>query len=121
MGQSGRDDVLQLLVPPGLRSAYLEQAHTGITGGHLGVQNTMDQERRRAFWFGWRRDVQRHCRQCQNCNSYYCDQLPRSAPLQPMGTGVPFERLNVDFTRRASVFIVTCVDLFTKWAELFTE
>jgi len=52
---SGRDDVLQLLVPACLRSAYLEQAHTGITGGHLRVQRTMGQVRRRAFWFGWRR------------------------------------------------------------------
>ena len=52
MGQSGRDNVLQLLVRVGLRSAYLEQAHTGITGRHLVVQRTMDQVRRLAFWFG---------------------------------------------------------------------
>jgi len=40
-----------------------------------------------------------------------------------MVTGAPFERLHVDLTgprpksRRGSVFIVTCVDPFTKWAE----
>jgi len=125
MDQSGRDDVLQLLVPACLRSAYLEQAHTDITGGHLGVQKTMCQVIRRAFWFDWKRDVQRYCRQCQNCNSYYRGQLPRSAPLQPMVTGAPFERLHVDLTgphpksRRGSVFIVTCVDPFTKWTEAF--
>lgn len=40
-------------------------------------------------------------------------------------TGAPFERLHVDLTgpyprsRRGSVFIVTCVDPFTKWAEAF--
>jgi len=85
----------------------------------------MDQVRRRAFWLGWRRDVQRYFRQCQNCNCYYRGQLQRSAPLQPMVTGAPFERLHVDLTgpnprsRRGSVFIVTCVDPFTKWAEAF--
>ena len=42
-----------------------------------------------------------------------------------MVTGAPFERLRVDLTgphprsRRGSVFIVTCVDPFTKWAEAF--
>jgi len=42
-----------------------------------------------------------------------------------MVTGAPFERLHVDLTgphpkfRRGSVFIVTCVDPFTKWAEAF--
>lgn len=42
-----------------------------------------------------------------------------------MLTGAPFERLHVDLTgphvrsRRGSVYIVTCVDPFTKWAEAF--
>jgi len=62
MGQGGKCDVLQLLVPACLRSEYIERAHTGITGGHLGIRRTMDQVRRRAFCSGWRRDVQRYCR-----------------------------------------------------------
>jgi len=125
MGQGDKGDVLQLLVPACLRSEYVQRAHTGITGGHLGIRRTMDQVRRRAFWSGWRRDVRRHCHQCQNCNCYYRGQLPRSALLQPMVTGAPFERLHVDLTgphprsRRGSVFIVTCVDPFTKWTEAF--
>jgi hypothetical protein len=51
--------------------------------------------------------------------------VPRSAPLQPLLTGAPFERLHVDLTgphprsRRGSVYIVTCIDPFTKWAEAF--
>jgi len=42
-----------------------------------------------------------------------------------MITGTPLERLHLDVTgphprsRRGSVFIVTCVDPFTKWAEAF--
>jgi len=126
MGQGGKGDVLQMLVLACLRSEYIERAHTGITGGHLGIRRTMDQVRLRAFWLGWRRDVQRYCRQCQNYNCYYRSQLPRSALMQPMVTGAPFERLHVDLTgphprsrRGGSVFTVTCVDPFTKWAEAF--
>jgi len=42
-----------------------------------------------------------------------------------MVTGAPFERLHVDLTgphprsRRGSVYIITCIDPFTKWVEAF--
>ena len=42
-----------------------------------------------------------------------------------MSTGAPFERLHIDLTgphprsRRGSIYIVTCIDSFTKWAETF--
>ena len=117
--------MLQLLVPACQRQDFIRKAHTGMCGGHLGIRRTMDQVQRRAYWDGWRRDVRRFCRQCPNCNGYFRGQLPRSAPLQPMVTGAPFERLHLDLTgphprsRRGSVFIVTCIDPFTKWAEAF--
>jgi len=118
-------DVMQLLVPGALRQDFLKKAHTGMTGGHLGVKRTMDQVQRRAFWHGWRSDVKRFCQRCQGCSGYFRGQLPRTAPLQPMVTGEPFETLHFDLTgphprsRRGSVYIVTCLDPFSKWAEAF--
>lgn len=91
----------------------------------MGIRRTLDQVQRRGYWVGWRRDVERFCRKCPNCSEYFRGQLPRSGPLQPLLTGAPFERLHVDLTgphprsRRGSVFIVTCIDPFTKWAEAF--
>jgi hypothetical protein len=76
----------------------MRQAHSGMCGGHLGLWRTMDQIQRRAFWVGWRRDVKRFCRNCPSCNGYFRGKLPRSAPLQPLLTGAPFERLHVDLT-----------------------
>ena len=124
-GKQGKPDVLQLLVPVNLRQDFMLRTHTGMCGGHLGLRRTLDQIQRRAFWRGWRRDVQRFCRQCPNCSSYFRGQLPRTGPLQPMLSGAPFERLHIDVTgphprsRRGSVYILTCVDPFTKWAEAF--
>ena len=95
----GKPDVLQLLVPATLRQDYMQRAHSGKCGGHLRtVRRTLDQIQRRAFWFGWRRDVRRLCQQCTNCNGYYRGQLPRSGPLQPMLSGAPLERLHIDLT-----------------------
>ena len=124
-GGEKESEFLQVVVPASLRSDFLERAHTGMCGGHLGVRRTMDQVRRRAFWIGWRRDVEKFCRRCTNCQTYFRGKLPRSAPLQPMLTGAPIEKLHIYLTgphvrsRRGSLYIVTVVDPFTKWVEAF--
>jgi len=51
-----------------------------MCGGHLGVKRTMDQVRRRAFWIGWRRDVETFCRRCTNCCTYFRGKLPLISP-----------------------------------------
>ena len=117
--------VTQLLIPRCLRQSVLEQCHTGMCGGHLGIRKTMEQVRRRAFWFGWRNDVRKFCRRCINCRSYHRGKLPRTAALRPIVAGAPFERLSIDLTgphtrsSRGSVYIFTCIDPFTKWVEAF--
>jgi len=76
----GRADVLQLLLPRCLQKDFMTRVHAGMAGGHLGIRRTLDQVRRRAFWRGWRRDVQTYCRQCDSCASYHRGNLPRTAP-----------------------------------------
>ena len=120
-----RPEQMQLVVPASMRQDFMRQAHTGMTGGHYGSRRTQAQVQRRGYWHGWRKDVKRFCRRCDNCNRYFRGQLPRTAPLQPQVTGAPFERMHADITgphprsRRGSVYILTCVDPFTKWAEAF--
>ena len=118
--QDDRNDFLQLLVPVAARKDFLKRTHVGMTGGHLGIKRTLDQVRRRAYWRGWRQDVRRFCQQCDECSGYYRGALPRTAPLQPMLAGEPFEKLHFDLTgphprsRRGSVYILTCIDPFSK-------
>ena len=47
--------------PEKLTEQFSEAVHTGATGGHLGLWRTMDEVRRRGFWFGWRRSVKQYC------------------------------------------------------------
>ena len=123
--KEGRPSYLQLLAPASRQRDLMLRAHTGLCAGHLGTRKTMDQLQRRAFWCGWRKDVARFCRQCDNCNRYYRGKLPRTAPLQPIPAGAPWEKVCIDLTgphprsSRGSVYILTVVDLFTKWAEAF--
>jgi len=118
-------ECLQLLVPKSLRETYISQAHIGSTGGHFGVRRTQHQIQRRAFWPGWRKDIERFVRCCARCVTYHRGQLPHHGPLQPILSGAPFEKLHYDITgphprtRRGSHYILTCIDPFTKWAEAF--
>ena len=117
------EEVKQLIVPYTCRQDFLTKVHEGMCGGHLGIKKTLDQVQRRAYWTTWKEDVKRFCRRCKKCNEYHRGQLPRSAPLQPLQFGAPFERIHIDLTgphprsRRGSVYIVTIVEPFTKWAE----
>ena len=122
---NGQTLALQLIVPAVKRTEFIERCHEGMTGGHRAFRATMDQVRRRGFWWGWRRDVARFCRQCQKCACYHRGHLPRSGPLQPMIVGHSMDRWHVDVTGphprtpRGSKYILTCVDAFSKWAEAF--
>jgi len=115
----------QAIVPYALREAAVRSCHVGMAGGHLGVKKTLDQVQRRFYWTTWKSDTLRHCRRCPECCSYHRGQLPRTAPLQPIIAGAPFERLSIDLTgpharsKRGHVYILTCIDPFTKWVEAF--
>jgi transposase InsO family protein len=117
------DEVEQVLVPKDLREDYLRLAHTGVTGGHLGVKRTRWQVRRRAYWVGWSGDVKRFCRHCDGCCRYRRGALQRQGPLQPMTCGEPWERVSVDVTgphprsRKGNIYILTMMDNFSKFAE----
>jgi transposase InsO family protein len=94
-----------------------------MTGGHLALRKTLDQVSRRAYWKGYRRDVERFCRMCSKCAKNHRGPPPRSGNLQPMATGAPMERMEIDLTgphprsRNGKTYILTCIDCFTKWAD----
>ena len=122
-GKGSQSNVLQMIVPATLRSEAMKRCHAGIVGGHLGAKKTAYQVGRRFYWHHWQSDVKRFCRRCIVCGSYHRDKLPRTAPLRPIEAGAPFERLSIDLTgphcksTRGNVWILTCVDPYTKWAE----
>jgi len=124
-GKNGQQDALQLLIPSSRKEEAIRRCHAGMAGGHLGTKKTLDQVQRRFFWNKWRADTARYCKRCPECCSYHRGKLPRTAPLQPIITGAPFERLSIDLTGPHSkstnghIWILTCVDPFTKWVEAF--
>jgi len=41
---------LQRLIPAIVKQSFLQLAHTGMSGGHLGIRKTNAQVQRRAYW-----------------------------------------------------------------------
>lgn len=119
----GTTQSLQLIPPVKLRQEIIRLAHSGMTGGHLGLKKTLDQVARRCYWKGWRSDVNRFVRSCQDCCRYHRGPPPKRGALQDMSVGAPMERWEIDLTgphprsRKGNIYILTCIDQFTKWAE----
>jgi len=85
----------------------------------------LDQVGRRFYWNHWQQDVARFCRQCPQCSRYHRGKLRKRGPLQPVIPRAPFERWYIDLTgphpksTNGHIWILTCMDSFTKWVEAF--
>ena len=113
----------QLVPPRSVQPKLLKLAHTGMTGGHLGIKRTRYQLQLRAYWPGWDDDTANYCKRCSECAAYHRGAPTKQGPLQIFPVGEPFERVAIDLTgphppsRSGHKFILTVIDLFSKWAE----
>ena len=57
----------QLVVPRAYVSKVLYMAHTHLLGAHLGMDKTRERVLARFYWPGVKRDVERHCQGCPEC------------------------------------------------------
>ena len=61
--------VCQLVVPETLRGILLTALHAGVSGGHLGIECTLDKVRKRCYWPFLSADVKDFCNACSVCQS----------------------------------------------------
>ena len=115
----------QIVVPAASRRDIADQLHRGLNGGHLGLRRAERQLQKRYYWPGWRHEVRQAQRRCEACARYKKPQNPRQGQLQPMVVGEPWERIGIDITgphltsARGNSYILTVIDHFSKWVELF--
>ena len=115
----------QVVMPKKYRQQFIKLAHSGMTGGHLGKTKTLEQISLRAFWPCWKSDVSLELKRCTECAQYHRGKAPRQTPLRPFNAGEPFEVVSIDITgkhpksSRGNEYIITAVDLFSKWAEAY--
>ena len=98
--------------------------HDAPTGGHLGVNKTLERLRQRCFWYGMSRDVQVYVTTCAECNQNKRLRANPRAPLQCYQAGNPGDRVHMDIlgpfleSHRGNKYVLMMVDQFTRWLEL---
>ena len=103
----------------------LTALHDSRSGGHLGIDRTIELVRQRAYWFKYRDDVCEWVRKCHKCNSKKPTANQKCAGMKPFPVGAPMERLGIDIsgkwpkTDRGNQYILVIGDYFTKYIEAF--
>lgn len=117
----------QLFVPQSLRSELFRSMHDTPVAGHLGVHHTFLRMSKRYWWPSMNADVRKYVETCFQC------QVRNTSPMQNVRVPVApetfpslFERMAVDvqgpfkLTSRKNKFIVTFIDVHSRWIEAFS-
>lgn len=115
----------QVILPRSKIKEVLEEMHSGVSGGHLGVNRTIDKVRQRFYWLHLRADVERFYRQCDTCAGSRGPQTRSRGRMSQYNVGAPFERIAMDIagpfpvTDSQNKYLLVIMDYFTKWPEVF--
>lgn len=112
-----------IVVPKVFRAKVFQAAHKNLLAGHLCDKKTLDKIYTHFTWPTVAADVSRWCRQCKYCQRYNQPQN-NQAPLSPLPVvEEPWHTVAFDIvgpltrTGRNNKYLVTCIDLSTRYPE----
>ena len=119
----GRETItMQLVAPHEIMKQIFDHVHSSKTGGHLGINRTVDSVRRRFYWPGCKSDIKIWCQNCTACAQVKAGPRHKST-MQHVPSGSRFDRVFMDIlgelpeTDRGNKYIVVITDAFTKWTQ----
>ena len=116
----------ELVVPSSMRHYVLKTSHDSLSSGHLGITQTYDKIRRQFYWYGMYGDIKRYVMSCKSCFERNSHRYREKPPLQRFTAFTePLDTVSLDIvgpfttTYSGNRYILTIMDEFTKWPELF--
>ena len=103
----------------------MEQLHSGMLEGHLGVDKTVAKIRERFYWPGMYHDVEQWVSTCHSCATRKTAPQRNRGPLQTIKVGYPLQLVAVDIlgplpeSSTGNSYILVAADHFTKWMEAY--
>jgi hypothetical protein len=58
---NGRSTIAQIVIPRSKVKDVLTELHDGLSGGHLGINKTLNKVRQRFYWLQARADIEKWC------------------------------------------------------------
>jgi hypothetical protein len=99
--------------------------HGGPSGGHCGVNKTVDEVRQRYYWLHLKSDVERWCQQYDTCAASPSSRTRSRCLKHRYNIGAPLERIAIDIAGpfpecdRGSRYLLVAMDYFTNWPEVY--
>jgi hypothetical protein len=122
---NGRSKTAQIVIPRSRVQDVLTELHGGPSGGHLGVNKTLNKVRQRFYWLQARADVEKWCRQCDTCAASRGPRTRNRGQMHQYNVGAPFERIAIDVagpfprSNQGNRYLLIAMDYFTKWPEVY--
>lgn len=85
----------KLCVPTPLRQQVITIYHNEPIAGHLAIAKTIAQITEGYYWPGMFRDIVRHVRNCENCQSYKTTQQRSAGKLHATDVKRPWEYVSI--------------------------
>ncbi|KAF0160877.1 MAG: hypothetical protein FD157_4172 [Rhodocyclaceae bacterium] len=110
------------VVPLKWRRALTEFAHASRAGAHAGPEITYRRLGQTYWWPDMKTNVKKILVTCAICQRIKSDGVNSTAPMTPIPSKRPFERVHIDLVgplanSKGYRYILVMVDAFTKWVE----
>lgn len=116
-----KDDRIYIPNDPKLRTNIMHECHDSPTSGHLGKDKTIDQIKRRFYWFRMDEEIQKYVVSCDLCQRNKPSQRSKIGLLQPLPIpNRPWQQVSMDLitqlprSKIGNDAIVVFVDKLTK-------
>ncbi|KAI8507260.1 hypothetical protein Bbelb_146400 [Branchiostoma belcheri] len=116
--------IFQRVAPKSLVPSIMRELHNGPFAGHLGIAKTLRRVYVRFYWPGMTQEIKRWCRACPECATRTAPTPSARAPLKPIRTNQPFEKVAMDLTelpksKKGNRYCLVLQDFFTKYVNAY--
>lgn len=116
--------VQRVVIPKSLVPHVLPLLHGSPLSGHFGAAKAIEKANKLCYWKGMRRDITDFCTRCVQCQERRNPTPTLKAPLQPIPSSRPFQRIAADLTElpltaNGNRYVLVVMDYFTKYVNLF--
>jgi hypothetical protein len=109
------------IIPTTLRTNVIIRYHNGITGGHFGVDKTLEKIKTVGFWKTMKEDVKEYIKCCHECQVFKIrtdSTVPPMKPILPRYVGDiwAMDVAELPEAKSGNKYILVFMEYLTKWA-----